>query len=165
MKQAGNIGTVIHGLCEQINLGVSLGELEIGSESIYRMVEAYYEWFCAAVDEVIDVEKTVVAHDYQYAGTADLVAVLKGDTEPSVIDIKTSGAIYPDMALQLAAYEYVLGTSRRLICHIDKKDIGKWRIKEYTNPDDFRMFLYAKELWNYFYGGKPVDRKSIVVVR
>ncbi len=100
------------------------------------------------------------------------MARLKGDKYPRVGDIKTSGDIYPDMALQTAAYrrgceEAGISARRRMIIHLDKTSPGKWKVKEFPLGEydrDFRMFLYAKELWNYFEGGKPIDRRNVVVI-
>jgi hypothetical protein len=171
MKTAGSLGTVVHNMCEQINRGIPFDKLDIQSELVYRMVEAYWNWFTSTVEEIVACEKFVIS-SYGFAGTTDLVARLKGDKYPPVGDIKTSGDIYPDMALQTAAYrraceEVGISAKRRMIIHLDKTNPGKWKIKEFPLSEyerDFRMFLYAKELWNYFEGGKPIDRRDIVAV-
>ncbi|HEY4475609.1 MAG TPA: hypothetical protein VJB92_02730, partial [Candidatus Paceibacterota bacterium] len=48
------------------------------------------------------VEKRVIHHDHQYAGTIDALALINGKF--GVLDIKTSQAIYRDYNLQTAAY-------------------------------------------------------------
>jgi hypothetical protein len=98
----------------------------------------------------------VVSKKFGYAGTFDLLAVLKGDTIPSVIDLKTSKDFWPTMALQLAAYREALleegkKVSRRLVVRIDKLETEKLEIKEYTqHARDFNAFLAALSLFRYF---------------
>jgi hypothetical protein len=48
----------------------------------------------------------VFSRTHKYAGTADVIARMKigKDIVPVIIDIKTSKAIYDDVALQLCAY-------------------------------------------------------------
>lgn len=109
-----------------------------------------------AVDTVIETEQMVVSKRFGYAGTFDLLAVLKEDTTPSVIDLKTSKDFWPTMALQLAAYREALleegkKVARRLVVRIDKLETGKLEIKEYTqHARDFNAFLAALSLFRYF---------------
>jgi hypothetical protein len=55
------------------------------------------------VERIIRSEVTFVNLTYRYAGTCDLVAKLK-DGRMAVIDWKTGKRLYPEVALQLAAY-------------------------------------------------------------
>lgn len=55
------------------------------------------------VDRVIRSEVTFVNLTYRYAGTCDLVAKLD-DGRIAVVDWKTGKRLYPEVALQLAAY-------------------------------------------------------------
>ncbi len=165
LHEAGDLGSYVHDLCEMVNKGEPW-ESRSPNSDIWCMVSAYEEWFAANVKKVVSVEEVVVNEVYRYAGRLDLEARLKGDRSTSVIDIKTGKAVYPDTALQLSAYLEALAgkgkkPKRRLVVHIDKNNPGKLSVKEYPieNHDrDYRMFLYALELYRYFSGGvKPSE--------
>lgn len=115
---------------------------------------AFQEWFDATVKEVILAEAPVWNPTYHYAGSLDLIAILKGDcSKPSVIDIKTTGSISKEVGLQLAAYKeaaiitYGIKPERRLVVHLDKKNPGaKARAQDFPDPNDYPMYLYALSL-------------------
>lgn len=162
MNEAADFGSAVHDHCQQINLGRRI-------VAPLPLIEAYQQWFDATVKEVIHVEQAVWSDTYWYAGRCDLVAVLKGDKVPTVIDLKTSKGVWPDMALQLSAYrqayeEQGLKTKRRIIVHLDKIN-GVVKAKEFKtgHKDDLRMFLYACELWRYFNPYQPKDSEIVEV--
>jgi hypothetical protein len=148
------IGTSLHNVCRLFNRD-QLFEIPITSQ-IGRMFDTYRRWFEMVIDTVIETEQLVVSKKFSYAGTFDLLAVLKGDVTPSVIDLKTSNDFWPTMALQLAAYREALleegkEVNRRLVVRIDKLETGKLEIKEYTqHARDFNAFLAALSLFRYF---------------
>lgn len=155
--EAADLGSQIHEWCHEIVKG--------GPIYCHPLVVAFSEWFNATVKEVVLAEKPVWSDRYRYAGRPDLVAILKGDrTAPTTIDLKATADIWPEMGLQLAAYqgameEQGVRTKRRLIIHLNKKT-EKLKTKEFSNPMDFNMFLYALSLYNYFEGGKLDGRKQ-----
>jgi len=169
MNKAGSLGTRVHDLLEAVNLGLPWCS---NDEAITRMVEAYENWFFTYVRKVIHVEKVVYNPLYGYAGRFDLVAVLKGDRKPSLIDFKTSNSLWPEMPLQLAAYTEALGgmkkIKRKIILHIDKNEPGKIVAKdayEINNTDhdtDYQHFLYALSLFRYF-NPFPAPEQNIIV--
>jgi len=80
----------------------------------------------------------VVSHKHQYQGTFDAVGYINGKDELCLFDWKTSAAIYPDMALQLAAYAIAyeeqtgLKIKKGYIVHVSKdKPRHKVTVKEY----------------------------------
>ena len=170
LHEAGDLGSYVHDLCEMVNKGEPW-EVRSPNSDIWCMVSAYEEWFAANVKQVLGVEKVVANELYRYAGRLDLEARLKGDRTGSVIDIKTGKTVYPDTALQLSAYVEALAREgkkpkRRLVVHIDKINPGKLTIKEYPaecHDRDYRMFLYALELYRYFSGGAKPD--EIIKIR
>lgn len=132
-----------------------------------RLVDAYIAWHDAAVARTVAVERRVTHHGYQYAGTLDLLVEIRGDTLPALVDIKTTGDVYPEQALQLAAYQAALESEdvrvgRRLIVWLPKDDLGRYQVVEFgpdAYPMDFRHFLYALELWRRF-EGRVLDVRS-----
>ncbi len=147
-------GTVIHAWCEQFFLNP-----ELALDSIPPEYAAECVGFVQAIEHhgivPIAAEATVYSRAYGYAGTNDLFAELGG--VPILADIKTSKRVYPEYALQLAAYgnaEFIGladGTEVPLpevqdsfILHVDH---GTTRlIPMFVGQAEFRAFLNAVEL-------------------
>lgn len=148
------IGISLHHICRLFNRDQSFGIL--ATSQLGRMFDSYRKWFEMAIDTVVETEQLVVNKKFGYAGTFDLLAVLKGDVVSSVIDLKTSKDFWPTMALQLAAYREALleegkKVDRRLVVRIDKLETEKLQVKEYTeHARDFNAFLAALNLFRYF---------------
>ena len=170
LHEAGDLGSYVHDLCEMVSRGEPWEERSPNAD-IWCMVNAYAEWLSANVRDVVSVEKVVANEVYRYAGRLDIEARLRGDRSNTVIDIKTGKTVYPDTALQLSAYVEALAREgkkpkRRLVIHLDKNNPGKLTPKEYPaeNHDrDYRMFLYALELYRYFNSGVKPD--EIIKIR
>ena len=163
-SSAGDLGSSVHNYCESISRGQPIGDID--DEKIYLMVMGYKEWFERHVRKVWFVERVVCHSLYRYAGRLDLVAVIKGDRLPSVIDLKTgnmgSQEALKEVGLQLSGYKEALlqeniKTKRRIVLHIDKHSPGKIKAKEppCDHKTDFNMFLYTLQLHNHFNGQKP----------
>jgi hypothetical protein len=164
--EAAELGTTIHDICELYDRHKEIFLSE--NENIKQMFEAYRQWVDSMVKEWVKIEEIVNCDHYLYAGRLDRLAILKGDrTKTTVIDLKTSGIVTKAMGLQLAAYQHALEDAgikpkRRIIVHISKKVPGIIRVHEFPDyATDFRMFLYALELFKYFEGGK----KDVNIVR
>lgn len=94
--RAANRGTTVHAYLEARLKGLE-PELLDGEALKYR--KAAEGWLDEWQPEVLATELTVF--DARYAGTGDLWC--KVDGEVRIVDFKTSKAIYPEAALQLAA--------------------------------------------------------------
>lgn len=151
MEEGAEIGRAVHRLCHAYNIGQSF---IIPDGIVGELFSAYRGWFAGNVDRVVFAEKVVVSRKYGYAGTVDLVAIIKGDAVPAVIDIKCTGGFWPTMPLQLAGYreaalEEGRQVGRRLIVRLDKAELGL-QVKEYTeHTRDFNAFLCALGLFRY----------------
>jgi hypothetical protein len=62
---------------------------------------AWLEWRDIVDFKVLDSEKPLVSEKHKYGGTLDIAAVKK---KTSIVDLKTSNAIYPDHLCQISAY-------------------------------------------------------------
>jgi hypothetical protein len=69
-------------------------------------VQAFLNWEKAHHVEYLHSERRIYSKSMNYSGTVDLVALVDGRI--TVIDFKTSKAIYNDYFLQVAAYAYAL---------------------------------------------------------
>jgi hypothetical protein len=98
-----DIGTAVHAAVEAHILGVPWPEPEEGTEGhlaqFARFIEAFHPTFELA-------EASVYNRTAKYAGTLDFIATIPGRGR-ALIDTKTAGSgVYPEAALQLAAYRY-----------------------------------------------------------
>jgi hypothetical protein len=100
-KQALDIGSDVHKAVENW--------FKTGKEPIVKKPEvlsafvAFLEWADEHEIETIDTELTVF--NARSAGTLDWVGKL--DSKSTVLDLKTSKAIYPEYRIQIAAYRYL----------------------------------------------------------
>jgi len=96
-ERAATTGSDIHALAEAITLGHDV----IVSEEQAPFVAAYRQWLADFTPEFLAAEEMVYS-ERGYAGTLDAIVRMNGETW--LIDYKTSKGVYPETALQLAAY-------------------------------------------------------------
>lgn len=100
--RAAKRGTEVHALAEQLARGE---EVEVPSE-LAGHVEAYVRFLDEWNPVPVALERPVFSRKWWYAGTFDAVFELP-DGRRVIADIKTSrSGIFPETALQLAAYRY-----------------------------------------------------------
>lgn len=109
--EAGRRGSVVHTLTERYDNGEEVTLLtEDGRPGFklgeWAMFERYVEFVTRHPHEVLSVEQNYVSQKLGYAGTIDRVIEIGGKT--TLLDIKTSNAIYPTYWLQLAAYNNLI---------------------------------------------------------
>lgn len=148
-REAAEMGTRVHRVCEAINSGgtdAAIGELEPFHRS-------YTSWFVANVERVVGAEKLLVSRGHRYAGTADLIAVLK-DGSTAIVDLKTGGIVAAEFGLQLEAYRRALleqdgiEATRRIVIQMPRKEPGALLVHEYDDHQaDWRAFLAASVIW------------------
>lgn len=101
---AGERGTSFHDFADQIVRG---GEPEV-PESLVPLVEQSIEFMEQWHIKPILIEAAVASREHRWAGTLDLIAEyvhpVTGHEGTAIWDWKTGKAIYPEYALQLAAY-------------------------------------------------------------
>jgi len=148
-KDAGLVGTVVHGLIEDFLKGKKIPNQS--DEKVVNCWNLFLDWWNKQEYEVVELEKKIFSKKYNYAGTLDLV--LK-DKQGNLIlaDIKTSNQISFDYTLQLNAYkeayeeETKTKISKGLIIRLPKKD-GKIEVKELPlNKQMFNAFLGAMHI-------------------
>lgn len=64
----------------------------------------FLEWEKGNPFQLIASEILLVSEKYQYGGTIDIIGILNIDNNLSIIDIKTSNWVWPEMLIQIAAY-------------------------------------------------------------
>lgn len=101
LHDAADRGTWAHDWVESRWLG--LFEPDPLNEEHEEMIQAYLKFESENEIEPILVETTVVNEEYGYAGTLDGIVLLNG--VPTLLDIKTSRAVYESHVAQLAAIQ------------------------------------------------------------
>ena len=102
LDRAASRGTDVHSLAETY---AKTGTMPQWAEEIGGYVTALQSFFDEHQPTPVLVEHTVFNGDVGYAGSFDLVCKLAAfDNVNTMLDYKTSKAVYPDVAAQLAAY-------------------------------------------------------------
>jgi len=99
-KSAADIGTLGHKWCEQYIKGEN--PITPVNPQLKAITDAFLEWMKNNKVEFLKSEIKIYSKKYNYAGTMDFEAMVNGKLVLG--DIKTSGAIYPEMRMQTAAY-------------------------------------------------------------
>lgn len=101
--KARDIGSDLHAIVEAHALGT---ELPIWTDAEAPYVPHIFAFLRDFDVEVEMSEATVANHTYRYAGTLDLIALVRAMAQPVrlLIDVKTGKEVYPETALQISAY-------------------------------------------------------------
>ena len=115
MRRAGKEGTQVHEAAEALVLGEEVSWMDdYGnakySQIVWEMILKFYEFWNTHKPELISAEDFVYSDEYKYAGTADLVVKMDGETW--LLDIKTSNSLHKSYDLQLASYAKALEESK-----------------------------------------------------
>lgn len=156
---AGKRGTEVHKLAEALNQDK---EVAVPDE-LAGHVESYVKFLDEHDPQVVLTECSVVhlLRHNEYAGTLDLVADFPKLGKRLLCDVKTArSGVFPDNALQLAAYRYAsmyLGPDSILLTMppVDGCAVIHVRADGYSlvpveaGPAEHRFFLYCRQLWRW----------------
>ena len=151
-ETAGDIGSDVHELYEKWKLGKPFIEPKDKIiKPMFDKLRAFDEYIGI---EPVHIEKKIYSKKYNYAGTLDLICKTKKSNELTLIDWKTSKAIYDNYIYQpmayKVAYEEETGEkikSMKIIripkngANIEIRDV-KW------NTIHFKTFLGLVHQWN-----------------
>lgn len=171
-ERKADVGSAVHAQIEAIILGRPRPEPGPGVAPYIAQFEA----FCAATSPEWEAsEGTVYSDRESYAGTLDWIATFRGDVarrlrpdgqfvgEPTVRvlgDTKTGKAIYPEVALQLAAYRHAdyVGLPDGTDAPLPSIDAGaalhltpdSWALVPVRCDEAiFRRFLFTREVFRW----------------
>ena len=115
MRRAGKEGTQVHEAAEALVKGEEISWMDdYGnakySQIVWEMILKFYDFWKTHKPELISAEDFVWSDEHRYAGTADLVVKMNGETW--LLDLKTSNSIHKSYDLQLASYAKALEESK-----------------------------------------------------
>jgi hypothetical protein len=107
MRKAGKEGTQVHEAAEALVLGEEVNWMDdYGnarySQIVWEMILKFYDFWSTYKPKLISTEEFVFSDKFKYAGTADLLVEMDGETW--LLDLKTSNNLHRSYNLQLAAY-------------------------------------------------------------
>lgn len=157
--KAASHGTLVHALAALVVADVP--SIPMGDEDApaQAQLDAFTDWYMDHVGEVFAVELMVANPTYQYAGALDFLVRMKGGSEPTVVDVKSGKAVYPEHRYQTAAYRkpvlplladygFTHTRCRRGVLHIPQDASGPARFYEHTRHEaDFQGFLSCLYLY------------------
>jgi len=162
LSKAADIGTMIHKWLEEYVSAV-INKTKIPKKPVNKemqnAIDAFLKWIKDSNVEFISSEQKIYSRKYHYAGTFDLEALVNG--KRTIIDFKTSKAIYPEMLLQTSAYlkakqeetgkEYDGGV---IILRLSKEDkdkrIESFEVVKDTNVENhFKCFLACLDIYTW----------------
>lgn len=154
-KEAQDIGSEVHSLISiYIKTGVDPTKKQDIQDAVVNAFLAFLEWEKENIKEWLVSEYIVHCPKHKYAGTLDVVAMLK-DGKVYVIDFKSSKGFYPEMKYQIAAYRHAYEVGKREeingmgVLRLDKETgVPHW--KDYSDEYEqaFKAFTYLCKFWH-----------------
>jgi hypothetical protein len=164
--EAGRRGSIVHNLTERYDNGEECclvsenGNIEFKLGE-WAMFERYVDFRTRYPLGIVHNELNIISETLGFAGTLDRVIEMNG--KKILLDIKTSGAIYPSYWLQLAAYKELLAERGESVDAVailwlnaktrteGKKDtvqgIGWQMVTREDTAKDWELFRATQQLW------------------
>lgn len=145
-QKATDTGSEVHDWIEGFLQGVPRGTPV--DPQAKRAVEAFLEWWHAEKRDFLLSEEIVAHPPLGYAGKVDLVL-----RDGTLVDFKTSKALYPEYRLQLGAYALALEwwegitPTRGLLVRLGKD--GSLEVQEVDLEPPKQVFSHLMEVWRY----------------
>lgn len=153
--RAANLGTDIHQAIEAVQLGRPMPPWPLPLRPYMESFAGFVRDFSPSFEMA---EETVYNRAESYAGTLDAIAVIGGNRV--LLDAKSGSGIYPEVALQLAAYRNaefrgLPDGSESPMPPVDGAMALHLRQDGYTlydveaGPEVFTAFLYVREVFRW----------------
>lgn len=145
-------GEYVHEACSDYLQGIPAFPLPPDWQPYF---ESFKKW-SDIIDTVILVEERLIDKELRYCGQPDIIAILKGDTKPTLIDLKTSQAFQKSWRLQAAAYRNLAEKDKGIVIHRSmsvrlKKNGSGCLINEHGDyKNDFNIFLSCLNAYQFF---------------
>ena len=165
--QAMALGSSVHSIIEDLLRDKKVDFIPPDTQDLVRKAAELIETF---KPKPTHIEVTVWSHKYQYAGSLDAIVEVAG--KRYLFDWKTSSGVFPDYALQCAAYAYADEIIKPdggieelphidgfIIAHLPKDPKERWSVVPMDiTQQDFDGFLAARALFKW-----QQERSKIVV--
>lgn len=165
---AKGLGSLVHDICEALVLGIELPPYPKQHEGFVAAFRQFVNDFQPSFEMT---EASVFNRTYRYAGTCDFIATIPGfgrvlgDYKTTKPNAKTGHGIYPETALQLAAYRYAEfvglpdGEEHALpdidcCLAVNLRPDGYKVVPVQADEDVFRTFLYVLEVAQFVNDGE-----------
>ncbi len=165
LKEAGGIrGTKVHAAIEDLLAGMTVkmedGYTNPSTDLVepltleeYQCIISFVAWYKAVQPEIVGHDLTVWNEVEKYAGTIDLICKIDGIL--TLVDFKTSKAVWPSHRMQVSAYKHALTDKvpwfPLKVQNLSILQLGytKNRLgyKETDVTDCYDLFLHAKGIW------------------
>lgn len=155
LETAASRGTAVHASCAAY---ANKKFIPCSDKKHTGYVKSFMTWFDQMVIDVHLVETRLTDENFGFTGCPDLVATLKGDGLPTLIDNKTPATFHSIWGGQMAAYMLLCRRRAKLFVHrcitLRLKPNGKMPIVDsYTeSARDLQAFLSALYAHKYFIG-------------
>lgn len=143
-------GTFVHRLCELDDAGT------LDEATVDPALRGYLDAWRGFKEKLTEeggrivpewTERRMVCAALGYAGTMDR-AIAFGEGDAETLDIK-SGAMKRWTGVQLAAYDFCRGLSKKRRHGVEVKKDGKFRWVRFEEPDDYAVWLAALKVYKF----------------
>jgi hypothetical protein len=106
-NHAAGLGDLVHAQIEAHVTGQACPPVpDEHAEQVLALLDGFARFERDHRPDWLAAEQTVFSDTHGYAGTFDLLSRLDGQPGVALLDVKTGGRIYPEVAVQLAAYAH-----------------------------------------------------------
>lgn len=145
LDAASKFGQAVHLACELDDLG-TLDESALDA-SLVPYLEGWRKFSKDYLVEWSSIEVQVYHANMNYAGTPDRIGLVKGDN--TVVDIKSTAALYPSVGPQLSAYAHASGNKFAKRLAVQLKSNGTYVAEYYKDPTDWPVFVSLLTVRNW----------------
>jgi hypothetical protein len=152
LERAQNRGIEVHSIAAAYLQGLFY---EVPSE-----FEGYHQsikkWVDSFVEKIILVEAELVSAELGFRGHPDVIVVIRGDKELTLVDFKTPVALSLSWRLQLAGYRLLCKANGYMVSRVASlrldKDGGPAKFSGYNRNlvADTNVFISALNVFNFF---------------
>lgn len=151
------VGTLAHYLIECHLSGqkpdltaYSPEQIDLASNSVLK----FHAWEAEHTVEPIMTEAQLVSEQYRFGGTVDFYGLIDG--VPTILDLKTSKAIYPEHIHQVAAYRWLLNEAGHPVEQVRVLQIGRDESEGFSErvltvdelQPHWEVFLHCRALYD-----------------
>lgn len=161
-----DVGTLAHSMILTYLKGEELDSSDYSASQITlaeNSFMSYLEWAKHHKIEPILIETPLVSEEYRFGGTPDLLALVDGI--PTLVDFKTSKALYPEHYIQVAAYwvlvlEHSYTADNVMILRIGREEDEGFEVKPVKAlRTNWEIFTHCQAIYELQKQSKKEEKK------